>query len=119
MEIKVLEMTDTRAKFVVRQSSPEFANALRRALIGEIPKMAIETVEFHLGRSWTRRERGVRERQPALRRDRLPPPRSGPDTIRPETFVKQGQVHLRWRGLPAMHHHVLPQQEGPVRRVLR
>ncbi len=49
MEIKILEMTDTRAKFVVSDASPEYANALRRALIGDIPKMAIETVEFHLG----------------------------------------------------------------------
>jgi len=49
MEIKVVEMTDTRAKFVVSKASPEIANSLRRVLISEIPKMAIDTVEFHLG----------------------------------------------------------------------
>jgi DNA-directed RNA polymerase subunit D len=49
MEIKILEMTDTKAKFVVSNASPEIANSLRRVLIAEVPKMAIETVEFHLG----------------------------------------------------------------------
>jgi DNA-directed RNA polymerase subunit D len=49
MEIKILEMTDTKARFVLSNASPETANALRRCLISEIPKMAIETVEFHLG----------------------------------------------------------------------
>jgi DNA-directed RNA polymerase subunit D len=49
MDVKILEMTDTKAKFVVSNATPEIANSLRRVLIAEIPKMAIETVEFHLG----------------------------------------------------------------------
>jgi len=49
MEIKILEMTDTKAKFVVSDATPDIANTLRRCLVSEIPKMAIETVEFHLG----------------------------------------------------------------------
>jgi DNA-directed RNA polymerase subunit D len=49
MEIKILEITDAKARFVLSNASPEIANALRRCLISEVPKMAIETVEFHLG----------------------------------------------------------------------
>jgi DNA-directed RNA polymerase subunit D len=49
MDIKILEMTDTKARFVISNATPEIANSLRRCLIAEVPKMAIETVEFHLG----------------------------------------------------------------------
>lgn len=49
MEIKIIELMDTRAKFMLSGAKPEVANALRRCLVSEIPKMAIETVEFHLG----------------------------------------------------------------------
>jgi DNA-directed RNA polymerase subunit D len=49
MEIDIIEMTATKAKFLVTESSPEVVNALRRVLMSEIPKMAIDTVEFHLG----------------------------------------------------------------------
>jgi DNA-directed RNA polymerase subunit D len=49
MDVKILEMTDTKARFQVSNATPEIANSLRRVLIAEIPKMAIETVEFHLG----------------------------------------------------------------------
>ena len=49
MDIEIIETTETSAKFLVTHSSPEVVNALRRVLMSEIPKMAIETVEFHLG----------------------------------------------------------------------
>lgn len=49
MDIKILEMTGTKGRFVVSNATPEIANSLRRALVAEVPKMAIETVEFHLG----------------------------------------------------------------------
>ncbi|QLH75417.1 MAG: DNA-directed RNA polymerase subunit D [Methanomassiliicoccales archaeon] len=49
MDIEILEMTETSAKFKVVNSSPEVVNALRRVLLSEIPKMAIDVVEFHLG----------------------------------------------------------------------
>ncbi|MGQ9583644.1 MAG: DNA-directed RNA polymerase subunit D [Thermoplasmatota archaeon] len=49
MHIEFLELTETRATFIVSGSSPYFVNALRRTLIADIPKMAIEDVEFHLG----------------------------------------------------------------------
>lgn len=49
MEIKILELMDMKAKFILSGAKPEIANALRRCLMAEVPKMAIETVEFHLG----------------------------------------------------------------------
>ncbi len=49
MEIEILEMAERKAKFILRNSSPAMANALRRTLLADIPKMAIDKVEFHLG----------------------------------------------------------------------
>ncbi|MDG6220603.1 MAG: DNA-directed RNA polymerase subunit D [Candidatus Thermoplasmatota archaeon] len=49
MDIKILEMTDTSAKLVISGTQPPIMNALRRALLAEVPKMAIEDVEFHMG----------------------------------------------------------------------
>jgi DNA-directed RNA polymerase subunit D len=49
MELEILELTDTKAKFIISGVSPPTVNALRRTLISDVPKMAIENVEFHLG----------------------------------------------------------------------
>jgi DNA-directed RNA polymerase subunit D len=49
MEIEIIEMAERKAKFVLKNSSPAMANALRRTLLSDIPKMAIDKVEFHLG----------------------------------------------------------------------
>lgn len=49
MDLKIIDLTDNHAKFVVSGVRPDMANALRRCLMTEVPKMAIETVEFHLG----------------------------------------------------------------------
>lgn len=49
MKLEILELTDTSAKFVISGVDTSFVNTLRRTLIAEIPKMAIEDVEFHLG----------------------------------------------------------------------
>src|SRR3989337_1260129 len=49
MKIDVLEAREDFLKFVLGETSPAFANALRRVLIADVPKMAIEDVEFHLG----------------------------------------------------------------------
>lgn len=51
MDIEIIEMTDRKAKFLIKDSSPAMANALRRTLLRDIPKMAIDKVEFHLGPS--------------------------------------------------------------------
>jgi DNA-directed RNA polymerase subunit D len=49
MDLKIIDLAETHGKFVVSGTRPDMANALRRALMTEVPKMAIETVEFHLG----------------------------------------------------------------------
>jgi DNA-directed RNA polymerase subunit D len=49
MDIKIKEISDNFLEFVISDTSPSFVNTLRRVLIADIPKMAIEDVEFHLG----------------------------------------------------------------------
>jgi DNA-directed RNA polymerase subunit D len=49
MEIEILEMGETKGIFLLKNSSPAMANALRRTMLSDIPKMAIDKVEFHLG----------------------------------------------------------------------
>ena len=48
MQIEIVEMEDTRAKFILKNSSPAMANALRRTMPQDIPKIAIDMVDFHL-----------------------------------------------------------------------
>ncbi|MDR0887854.1 MAG: DNA-directed RNA polymerase subunit D [Candidatus Methanoplasma sp.] len=49
MDIEILEMEERRGRFILKNSSPAMANALRRTMLSDIPKMAIDKVEFHLG----------------------------------------------------------------------
>ena len=49
MEIEILEMEEMKGSFILKNSSPAMANALRRTMLTDIPKMAIDKVEFHLG----------------------------------------------------------------------
>lgn len=49
MQIETVEMQDTKARLILRDASPALANALRRTMLQDIPKMAIDKVDFHLG----------------------------------------------------------------------
>ncbi len=49
MKIDITEMTPNKAEFVISDTSPAFTNALRRIISSDVPKMAIDNVEFHLG----------------------------------------------------------------------
>ena len=49
MDIQILEMAERKCKFILKDSTPAMANALRRTMLSDIPKMAIDKVEFHLG----------------------------------------------------------------------
>ncbi|MGA1819643.1 MAG: DNA-directed RNA polymerase subunit D [Thermoplasmatota archaeon] len=49
MKLVVRELTDTRCSFSVDGMRPDMVNALRRTLIADVPKMAIDEVEFHMG----------------------------------------------------------------------
>jgi len=46
MKIGILEKNPERIKFFVEGIKPGFANALRRAMVSEVPTMAIEWVDF-------------------------------------------------------------------------
>lgn len=49
MKLKILEHREDYLKLLVEDTEPSYANALRRVLLADVPKMAIEDVEFHLG----------------------------------------------------------------------
>ncbi len=46
MKVQVLEKSEREMKFVLEDSNPQFANALRRIMMGEIPILAVEEVDF-------------------------------------------------------------------------
>jgi len=49
MKVEVLKIEKRRAHVLFQEASPALVNAIRRTLVCDIPKMAIEDVEFHLG----------------------------------------------------------------------
>ena len=49
MKVKVLAAAPDSMRLLMEETEPAYANALRRILVSDIPKMAIEDVEFHLG----------------------------------------------------------------------
>jgi DNA-directed RNA polymerase subunit D len=51
LKIKILEKTDKEIKFLLEDSNPQFANALRRIMTVEIPILAIDSVDFSVNES--------------------------------------------------------------------
>jgi len=51
MEIKVLERDENSIRLILTDSSPAFANALRRIMISEVPSMVIDDVFFYENQS--------------------------------------------------------------------
>ena len=49
MQVTVLEAGETSARVRIDDADAALVNAIRRTLIADVPKMAIEDVEFHLG----------------------------------------------------------------------
>ena len=47
MKITVLTLTGTQAKIIIEDTNPYFINAIRRTLLVEIPKLAIENVTVY------------------------------------------------------------------------
>ena len=47
MEVKIIERRKQEVKFMLSGMKSRFANALRRAMIAEVPKLAIDEVEIH------------------------------------------------------------------------
>jgi DNA-directed RNA polymerase subunit D len=48
-DITIIEESDSKINILVAKTDRAFVNSIRRALISDIPKMAIETVRFELG----------------------------------------------------------------------
>ncbi len=46
MEVDILKEDDKSVKFVLDDATPQFANALRRTMIGKVPTMAVDEVYF-------------------------------------------------------------------------
>jgi len=46
LKVKILDKKDTEIKFLLEESNPQFANALRRIMISEIPILTVEYVDF-------------------------------------------------------------------------
>jgi len=49
MDIEIRKLDERKAELLLSETNPPLANALRRVLIADIPKLAIEDVEYHLG----------------------------------------------------------------------
>ena len=47
MEVDILELSDRSAKFVLSKISTSFANGIRRAMIADVPTLAIEYVNLY------------------------------------------------------------------------
>lgn len=47
MKLEILELGGRKARFVLSEVTPAFANALRRSMIADIPKMAIDYVDIY------------------------------------------------------------------------
>ena len=49
MSLKIIESSDRFMRFSVSEINPSIANALRRTIMDDIPKLAIDKVIFHHG----------------------------------------------------------------------
>ena len=49
VKTKILKEEDNRIQVLLSKTDRSFANALRRSLISDTPKMAIDSVRFQLG----------------------------------------------------------------------
>jgi len=47
MKVKVLQKKGEKISFVIEDTTPAFANALRRIMISEVPVLAVEWVDIH------------------------------------------------------------------------
>ena len=46
MKVQVLNKSDLELEFVLEDTNPQFANAIRRIAVGEIPILAVDSVDF-------------------------------------------------------------------------
>lgn len=101
MDLKVIDLTENHAKFTISNTRPDMANALRRCLMTEVPKMAIETVEYHLGP--IRDEDGMEFESVSPLFDEIVAHRLGlvPVPTDPELYVPKDQCSCEGEGCPS------------------
>lgn len=51
MNIQILKKSAKQIKFLIEDTTPAFANALRKTMISEVPTMAIDYVDFEKNNS--------------------------------------------------------------------
>ena len=98
MEIEFASLDDSLARFTLSGASAAFANAFRRAMIGEVPTLAIEDVRIYDNTS-------------ALF-DEMLAHRVGLIPIKNRSFklFDSGQMYVRRGRMPGLHVHVHPQR---------
>ena len=47
MDVELVELGERETEFVVRGVTPAFANGIRRAIVGDVPTLSIDTVDFY------------------------------------------------------------------------
>ncbi|HTY91107.1 MAG TPA: DNA-directed RNA polymerase subunit D [Methanocella sp.] len=47
MKLEILELGNRKAKFIISETTPAFANAIRRSMLADVPKMAIDYVDIY------------------------------------------------------------------------
>jgi len=47
MDVELVELGDREVEFVVRNTTAAFANGVRRAIIGDVPTLSVDTVDFY------------------------------------------------------------------------
>ncbi len=101
MDIEILEVEERKSRFILRNSSPAMAHALCRTLLADIPKMAIDKVEFHLGTITDESEKEYESTTPLF--DEIIAHRLGmvPVPTDLDLFVPQSECVCGGRGCPS------------------
>jgi DNA-directed RNA polymerase subunit D len=47
MEVELVELDERETEFVLRDATPAFANGVRRSILGDVPTLSIDTVDFY------------------------------------------------------------------------
>ena len=102
MEVDILELSDRSAKFVLSRVSMAFANGIRRAMIADVPTLAIEYVNLYDNTSV------LYDEQLALRLSLIP------IVTDIETYVPQAECDVcGGEGCPACEVSLTLSAEGP------
>jgi DNA-directed RNA polymerase subunit D len=102
MEVDILELSERSAKFVLSNVSTSFANSVRRAMIADVPTLAIEYVNLYDNTSV------LYDEQLVLRLSLMPL------ITDIETYVPQAECNCGGGGCPACEVSLTLSAEGPA-----